>query len=81
MESAKIGELSTAPDKREILLAVSSPTTPKEPYTTKYGSFITADTPIDDSIHDSTGNTYAVLAIDVPAKDYTDCTPLGAPLS
>jgi len=38
---------------------------------------MTAYAPIDDSVHDSTGNTYAVLAIDVPAKDYTDYTSRG----
>ncbi|MDP3562924.1 MAG: hypothetical protein Q8R70_00385 [Methanoregula sp.] len=75
--SAKIGEVSTAPDKRDILLALSGPTTSKEPYTTKYGSFMTAYAPIDDSVDDSTGNTYAVLAIDVPAKEYADYTSRG----
>jgi hypothetical protein len=74
--SAKIGEVSTAP-KTDILLALSGPTSSKEPYTTRYGSFMTAYAPIDDSVHDSTGNTYAVLAIDVPAKDYTDATSRG----
>jgi hypothetical protein len=74
--SAKIGEVSTAP-KMDIQLALSGPTTSKEPYTTRYGSFMTAYAPIDDSIHDSTGNTYAVLAIDVPAKEYTDYTSRG----
>ena len=75
--SAKIGEVSSAPDKRDILLALSVPTASKEPYTTRYGSFMTAYAPIDDSVYDSTGNTYAVLAIDVPAKDYTDYTSRG----
>jgi methyl-accepting chemotaxis protein len=75
--SAKIGEVSTAPDKMDILLALSGPTTSKQPYTTRYGSFMTAYAPIDDSIQDSTGNTYAVLAIDVSAVDYTDYTSRG----
>jgi len=38
---------------------------------------MTAYAPIDDSVHDSTGNTYAVLALDVPAKNYTDYTSRG----
>jgi hypothetical protein len=75
--SAKIGEVSTAPDKMDILAALSGPTASKEPYTTKYGSFMTAYAPIDDSASDSTGNTYAVLAIDVSAKDYVDSTTRG----
>ncbi|MCK9579492.1 MAG: hypothetical protein M0Q92_03455 [Methanoregula sp.] len=75
--SVKIGEVSTAPDKMDILLALSGPTTSKQPYTTRYGSFMTAYAPIDDSIQDSTGNTYAVLAIDVSAEDYTDYTSRG----
>ncbi len=75
--SAKIGEVSTAPDKLDILLALSGPTTAREPYTTKYGSFMTAYAPIDDATHDSTGNTYAVLAIDVSADDYNAYTSRG----
>lgn len=75
--SAKIGEVSTAPDKMDILLALSGPTTSKEPYTTKYGSFMTAYAPIDDATHDSTGNTYAVLAVDVSADDYNAYTSRG----
>lgn len=70
--SAKIGELSTAPDAQEIFAALSRPTSSKEPYTTKYGSFMSAYAPIDDSVNDSSGNTYAVLAIDISAQDYTD---------
>jgi hypothetical protein len=75
--SAKIGEVSTAPDKREIFSALSEPTTSSEPYTTKYGSFISAYAPIDDSGLGSSGNTYAVLAIDVPAADYNNYTSRG----
>jgi hypothetical protein len=75
--SAKIGEVSTAPDKMDILLALSGPTTSKQPYTTKYGSFMTAYAPIDDAVEGSTGNTYAVLAIDVSAADYNAFTSRG----
>jgi hypothetical protein len=74
--SAKIGEVSTAP-KMDILAALSGPTTSKEPYTTKYGSFMTAYAPIDDAASDSGGNTYAILAIDVAAKDYSAYTSRG----
>jgi hypothetical protein len=70
--SAKIGERSTAPDQTEIFQALSAPTSSKQPYTTKYGSFISAYAPVDDSVAGSGGNTYAVLAIDVTAKDYAD---------
>jgi hypothetical protein len=70
--SAKIGELSTAPDSMEIFAALSRPTSSKDPYTTKYGSFMSAYAPIDDSVGDSNGNTQAVLAIDMSATDYTD---------
>jgi hypothetical protein len=70
--SAKIGELSTSPDTMEIFGALSRPTSSKGPYTTKYGSFISAYAPIDDSMIDSNGNTVAVLAIDMSAIDYTD---------
>ena len=70
--SAKIGELSTAPDSMEIFSALSRPTSSKEPYTTKYGSFMSAYAPIDDSVGDSNGNTKAVLAIDMSATDYTN---------
>ncbi|NMB79793.1 MAG: hypothetical protein GYA23_11950 [Methanomicrobiales archaeon] len=77
--SAKIGEVSTAP-KNDILLALSGPTTSKEPYTTKYGTFMTAYAPIDDAVQGSTGNTYAVLAIDVSGSDYNNYTSSGANL-
>lgn len=76
--SAKIGEVSTAPDKLDILEALSGPTTTKEPYSTKYGSFMTAYAPIDDSAFGSAGNTYAVLAIDMSANDYNRYTSKGA---
>ena len=75
--SAKIGEVSTSPDKMEIFGALSAPTASKEPYTTKYGSFMSAYAPIDDSISGSNGNTYAVLAIDMSAKDYETATSKG----
>ena len=68
--SAKIGERSTAPDSMEIFSALSRPTSSKEPYTTKYGSFMSAYAPIDDSVGDSNGNTKAVIAIDMSATDY-----------
>jgi hypothetical protein len=75
--SARIGEVSTSPDKMEIFTALSVPTASKEPYTTKYGSFMTAYAPIDDAPYDSTGNTYAVLAIDMSAGDYNAATSKG----
>lgn len=75
--SARIGEVSTSPDKIEIFTALSVPTASKEPYTTKYGSFMSAYAPIDDTTNDSTGNTYAVLAIDMSASDYNAATSKG----
>jgi hypothetical protein len=75
--SAKIGEVTTSPDKMEIFSALSAPTASKEPYTTKYGSFMSAYAPIDDSTDNSTGNTYAVLAIDMSASDYNAATSKG----
>jgi hypothetical protein len=75
--SAKIGEVSTAPDKTEIFHALSGPTASKQPYTTKYGSFMSAYAPIDDSVNDSNGNTVAVLAIDMSADDYNAATSKG----
>nr|WP_320162480.1 hypothetical protein [uncultured Methanoregula sp.] len=75
--SAKIGEVSTAPDKLEIFSALSAPTVSNEPYTTRYGSFISAYAPIDDSALGSSGNTYAVLAIDMSADDYNKYTSKG----
>jgi len=75
--SAKIGEVSTSPDKMEIFTALSVPAASKEPYTTKYGSFMSAYAPIDDMTEGSTGNTYAVLAIDMSASDYNAATSKG----
>ena len=75
--SAKIGEVSTSPDKMEIFSALSAPTASKEPYTTTYGSFMSAYAPIDDATDNSTGNTYAVLAIDMSASDYNASTSKG----
>lgn len=75
--SARIGEVSTAPDQAEIFHALSTPTASKQPYTTRYGSFMSAYAPIDDSVGDSLGNTTAVLAIDVTAKDYNDFVSQG----
>lgn len=70
--SALIGEVSTDPNREAIFTAQSVPTSSKEPYTTKYGSFMSAYAPIDDSVQGSTGNTVAVLAIDIASKTYTD---------
>jgi hypothetical protein len=70
--SAMIGEVSTDPNKEEIFAALSVPTSSNGPYTTKYGSFMSAYAPIDDAAGGSNGNTVAVLAIDIPAKTYTD---------
>jgi len=70
--SAKIGEISTDPNKEAIFTALSVPASSEEPYTTKYGSFMTGYAPIDDSLTDSSGNTVAVLAIDISAKTYED---------
>lgn len=75
--SAMIGEVSTSPDRLEIFTALSVPTASKEPYTTKYGSFMSAYAPIDDNTEGSTGNTYAVLAIDMSADDYNAATSKG----
>ena len=75
--SAMIGEVSTSPDRLEIFTALSAPTASKEPYTTKYGSFMSAYAPIDDNTEGSTGNTYAVLAIDMSANDYNEATSKG----
>jgi hypothetical protein len=70
--SAPIGEVSADPNREAIFTALSVPTSSKEPYTTKYGSFMSAYAPIDDSVQGSTGNTFAVLAIDISAATYTD---------
>ena len=75
--SARIGEVSTSPDKAEIFAALSTATASKVPYTTKYGSFMSAYAPIDDSVTGSNGNTTAVLAIDMSAKDYIAATSTG----
>lgn len=75
--SARIGEVSTSPDRTEIFTALSIPTASKEPYMTKYGSFMSAYAPIDDATDDSTGNTFAVLAIDMSASDYNAATSKG----
>jgi hypothetical protein len=72
--SAKIGEVYTTPDKAEIFAALSGPSASKRPYTDKYGSFVSAYAPIDDSASGSNGNTTAVLGIDVSAKDFATYT-------
>jgi len=70
--SAPIGEISTDPNRDAIFTALSVPSSSATPYTTKYGTFMTAYAPIDDSPNDSTGNTVAVLAIDISATTYED---------
>lgn len=75
--SAMIGEVSTSPDRLEIFTALSVPTASEKPYTTKYGSFMSAYAPIDDNTEGSAGNTYAVLAIDMSADDYNAATSKG----
>ncbi|HVP96818.1 hypothetical protein [Methanoregula sp.] len=76
-DSAKIGEAYNPPDKLEILEALSGPTASPSPYTDQWGTFVSAYAPIDDSAMDSNGNTYAVLGIDVSAKDYVSATTQG----
>ncbi len=68
--SASIGDVSTDPNREAIFTALSVPSSSKKPYTTKYGSFMTGYAPIDDSATDSTGNTAAVLCIDISAQTY-----------
>lgn len=68
--SAAIGEVSADPNRDAIFSALSVPASSEEPYTTKYGSFMSAYAPIDDSAGGSAGNTAAVLAIDMPATTY-----------
>jgi methyl-accepting chemotaxis protein len=70
--SAKIGDIYIPPYKMVILAALSAPESTNEPYTDQYGTFISAYAPIDDSTSDSAGNTYAVLGIDVSARDYAN---------
>ncbi|MFA5253430.1 MAG: hypothetical protein WC367_02020 [Methanoregula sp.] len=75
--SARIGEADNSPDKMQIFAALSGPTASSEPYSDSWGSFMSAYAPIDDSASDSTGNTYAVLGLDVAASDYVKSTTQG----
>jgi len=68
--SASIGEVSTDPNREAIFSALSVPSASEKPYTTKYGSFMTGYAPIDDSATDSSGNTVAVLCVDISANTY-----------
>jgi hypothetical protein len=72
--SEKIGNVYTTPpeESKAIFAALSGPTTSPEPYTDKFGTWVSAYAPIDDSVLDSTGNTSAILGIDVAAQDYAD---------
>jgi len=75
--SARIGEADTSPDKLQIFAALSGPTASPAPYSDSWGSFMSAYAPIDDSAADSSGNTYAVLGLDVAANDYVSATTQG----
>lgn len=75
--SARIGQADNSPDKMQIFAALSGPTASSEPYSDSWGSFMSAYAPIDDSASDSTGNTYAVLGLDVAASDYVKSTTQG----
>lgn len=75
--SARIGQADTSPDKMVIFAALSGPTASPAPYSDKWGSFMSAYAPIDDSAADSNGNTVAVLGIDVAASDYVKSTTTG----
>lgn len=75
--SARIGEADTSPDKMQIFAALSGPTVSPQPYSDSWGSFMSAYAPIDDSVNDSSGNTYAVLGIDVAEDDFVKATTQG----
>ena len=75
--SARIGQADNSPDKMEIFAALSGPTASPVPYTDSWGSFMSAYAPIDDSAADSSGNTYAILGLDVAANDYIASTTTG----
>jgi hypothetical protein len=75
--SARIGQADTSPDKMVIFAALSGPTASPAPYSDSWGSFMSAYAPIDDSAADSTGNTVAILGIDVAADDYVQSTTTG----
>jgi len=63
-QSAMIGELYDTPDKDEIFMALSIPTSSQDVYTDKWGTFVSGYAPI----RDVNGNTVAVLGIDVEAS-------------
>ena len=75
--SARIGQADNSPDKMEIFAALSGPTASPVPYTDSWGSFMSAYAPIDDSAADSSGNTVAILGLDVSANDYVASTTTG----
>jgi hypothetical protein len=75
--SARIGQADTSPDKMVIFAALSGPTASPAPYSDSWGSFMSAYAPIDDSAADSSGNTVAILGIDVAASDYVASTTEG----
>ena len=68
--SAKIGDVYISPEKQEIFGALSLPMASQSPYTDKWGTFISGYAPIDDSINGSSGNTTAVLGVDMSASVY-----------
>ncbi|HTY16079.1 MAG TPA: hypothetical protein VMC42_10290 [Methanoregulaceae archaeon] len=70
--SAKIGDSYLTPDKMEIFGALSLPTASQQVYTDKYGTFISGYAPIDTDLNGSSGNTVAVLGVDMAATTYTD---------
>jgi hypothetical protein len=70
--SAKIGDSYVTPDKLEIFGALSLPTASQQVYTDKYGTFISGYAPIDTDVNGSSGNTVAVLGVDMAATTYTD---------
>lgn len=75
--SARIGEIDTSPDKMQIFAALSGPTVSPQPYSDSWGSFMSAYAPIDNSLNDSSGNTVAVLGIDVAEDNYVKSTTQG----
>ncbi|MFA5332620.1 MAG: hypothetical protein WC342_09595 [Methanoregula sp.] len=75
--SAKIGEADDSPDKALIFAALSGPTVSPHPYSDKFGSFVSAYAPIDDSANSSNGNTTAILGIDVDGQDFVNATTQG----
>ncbi|MDD1718898.1 MAG: hypothetical protein LUQ25_02445 [Methanoregulaceae archaeon] len=70
--SARIGEAYDSPDRMEIFGALSLPTASQNPYTDKWGTFMSGYAPVDDSVSGSSGNTTAVLGVDMDASIYRD---------